>query len=46
MKIAEDKNTDEQLEAILDQFNVNHPEGLTCDNKNKIERMCVNPECQ
>ena len=38
-------NIDEELYAILGQFQIAHPEGLTCDN-NKIERMCLNPECQ
>ena len=47
MKVEEEvRNIDEQLEAILGQFQVTHPEGLTCDNNNKIERMCINPDCQ
>ena len=31
---------------MLDRFRVTHPEGFHCANHQKIERICVNPECQ
>ena len=38
-------HSDENLEAMLGQFQISQPEGLSCQNSNKIWKMCVNPNC-
>ena len=45
MKVEEVMHSDENLEAMLAQFQISQPEGLNCENSNKIGRICVNPNC-
>ena len=45
MKIEEVIHSDASLEALLGQFQVAQPEGLRCQGAQKIERICVNPDC-
>ena len=46
MKVEEVMHSDENLEAMLGQFQISQPEGLNCENSNKIWKMCVNPNCE
>lgn len=46
MKVEEIRGTDAHLEAMLGQLEIKQPEGLICDNKKMIERMCINPNCK
>ena len=45
MITAEASHSDAYLEAMLGRFHIAEPEGFKCGNSQKIERMCVNPEC-
>ena len=38
-------HSDASLEAMLGQFQISQPEGLNCQNSQKIGRMCINPKC-
>ena len=46
MNTEEVAHNDANLEAMLGRFQIDEPEGFKCGNSQKIERVCVNPECQ
>ena len=37
---------DADLETMLGQFRISHPEGFNCDSAKPIDRMCINPDCK